>query len=145
MYTYYKAIDENMLLDIHKYEENQLSKFKHEFDRRCTGISKLYGWHYVACIHRWIDVENKWGSNPLDGYTATLQIDFIDNNGKIVEIDESICSFFENITYISFNPLRRKYRVFQNEQLEDIRLEIIRFIYNLKTGDGTLSRESETW
>ena len=57
-----------------------------------------------------------------------LQVDFADSNGNLIEIDETICSFFENITFISFIPLLRKYRVFQNEILRDIRKEIEHFV-----------------
>ena len=137
MYESHYEIDAHMLADIQEYEDEQLSKFKNEFDCLCLGICKLYNWNYTACVHRWIDAADKWQNRHLDGYTATLQIDFTDNNGNLVEIDENICSFFENITFISFNPIRQKYRVFQNEELEDIRTEIKQFIR--KTGDGSLS------
>ena len=147
MYKNYYEIDEHVLADIHKYEDQQLSKFKSEFDYLCLSISKLYNWNYTVCIHRWIDTADKWRNKELDGYTATLQIDFTDNNGNLIEIDEYICSFFENITFISFNPIRQRYRVFQNEKLEGIRTEIRRFIRNIevllkrqtKTGDGSMS------
>lgn len=128
MYTTYREIDEYVLADIQKYEELQLSKFKSEFDSLCLSISKLHDWNYTACVHRWIDTADKRGDYPLDGYTATLQIDFTDNIGNMVEIDESVCSFFENITYITFSSIHQRYRVFQNEQLETIRTEIKQFI-----------------
>ena len=128
MYTNYQEIDEYVLADIHKHEELQLSKFKNEFDSLCLSISKQYGWNYTACVHRWIDTVDKWGDYPLDGYTATLQIDFTDSIGNMIEIDESICSFFENITHITFNPINQMYRVFQNKQLETIRAEIKQFV-----------------
>lgn len=140
MYHYYYEIDEGMLTDIQKYEEQQLSKFKRQFDCLCLSISKLYGWNYIIDVHRWIDTTDKRSNKLLDGYTATLQIDFTDTYGNMIEIDENICSFFENITFISFISIRQKYRVFQNEKLEDIRAEIRQFIRNIekiqKTGDG---------
>lgn len=132
MYSYYYEIDESVLADIEEYEDHQLSKFQSEFDYLCLSISNLYGWNYTARVHRWIDTADKWRNKQFDGYTATLQIDFTDINGNLIEIDEYICSFFENITFISFNPIRQKYRVFQNETLEDIRAEIGRFIRNLE-------------
>ena len=131
MYKNYHEIGEHVLAGIQKYEDQQLSKFKSEFDYLCISISNLYGWNYTASVHRWIDTTLKWHSKQFDGYTATLQIDFTDTNGNLIEIDEYICSFFENITFISFNPIRQKYRVFQNEKLEDIRAEIKRFVQNL--------------
>jgi len=134
MYTNYQEIDKYVFADIQRYEENQLSKFKSEFDNLFLSISKLYNWNYTVCVHRWIDTADKWRNKQLDGYTATLQIDFTDTNGSLIEIDEYICSFFENITFISFNPICQKYRVFQNEVLGDIRKEIERFFQ--KTGDG---------
>lgn len=132
MYKSYYEIDESVLADIHKFEEQQLSKFKSEFDCLFKSISKLYNWNYTVCVYRWIDTVAKWKNKQFDGYTATLEINFTDPNDNIIEIDESICSFFENITFISFNSIRRKYRVFQNEKLENIRAEIRRFILSLQ-------------
>ena len=124
MYRYYYKIDESVLADIQEYENQQLSKFQSEFDYLCVSISILYGWNYGVSIRRWIDTTVKWHSKQFDGYTATIQADFTDSNGNLIEIDENICSFFENITFISFNPILQKYRVFQNEELGDIRKEI---------------------
>ena len=131
MYKKYYEIDEHVLAGIHKYEDQQLLKFKSEFDGLFSSISRLYNWNYTVCIHRWIDTVGKYRNKQFDGYTATLQIEFTDTNGSLIEIDEDICSFFENITYISFNPILRKYRVFQNEMLVDIRKEIERFVQSL--------------
>jgi len=131
MYKNYYKIDEHVLEGIHKYEDQQLSKFKSEFDDLCLSISRLYNWNYTVCVHRWIDTADKYRNKQFDGYTATLQIEFTDTNGSLIEIDEHICSFFENITFISFNPFLQKYRVFQNEALGDIRKDIERFVQNL--------------
>lgn len=117
-----------MLAVVYEYEEQQLLRFKSEFDSLCLSISKLHGWNCVICIHRWTDIADKCVDKPLDGYTATLQIDFIDNNGNVVELDEKICSFFENITFIAFDPIKQKYRVFQNEELANIRTAMKQFI-----------------
>ena len=132
MYTYFNAIDERVLSVIYEYEEQQLLRFKSEFDSLCLSISKLHGWNYSVCIHRWTDTADKWVYRPIDGYTATLQIDFTDNNGNVIELDESVCSFFENITFIAFDSIKQKYRVFQNEELVDIRIAIKQFIYSLE-------------
>lgn len=131
MYKNYYEIDEHVLADIHKYEDQQLSKFKSEFDGLCLSISRLYNWNYAVYVDRWIDTADKYRNKQLDGYTATLQVEFTDTNGSLIEIDECICSFFENITFISFNPILRKYRVFQNEMLVDIRKEIEHFVQSL--------------
>lgn len=132
MFHYYREIDEEMFTDIQKYEEQQFSKFRKDFDGLCSGISELYGWNYSVDLQRWMDPVCKRRNKPLDGYTATLQIDFTDSGGKLIEIDENVATFFENITYISYIPIRRKYRVFQNELLEDIRAEIMEFIHGLE-------------
>lgn len=124
MYKYYRQIDEQALLDIQKYENHQFSRFKEEIDAQCLSISKKLNCNYTVCLHRWVDSTFKWKRKQLDGYTAMVQIDFKDTNGDIIVIDESGCSFFENLTFISFNPLSRKYRVFQNEKLSDIREEV---------------------
>ena len=128
MYRFYYEIDEHLLASIQKYENQQLSKFQREFDCLCLSISNLYGWNYSISVHRWIDATDKWHSKQFDGYTATLQVDFTDSNGNLIEIDEDISSFFENLTFISFNPILQKYRVFQNEVLGNIRKEIEHFV-----------------
>ncbi len=120
MYHYYCEMDESILADIQRYEDQQLAKFQREFGPLCLSASNSHGWNYTVSIHRWFDITDKLRSSPFDGYTATLQVDFADSNGNLIEIDETICSFFENITFISFMPLLRKYRVFQNEILRDI-------------------------
>lgn len=130
MYKSYSEIDEQLLADIYKYEEKQLLEFKSEFDCLLLSICKWRDWEYKVCIHRWVDTTDKWPNKQYDGYTATLQLDFTDTKGNLIEIDENICSFFENITFISFNPIRQKYRVFQNKELSDIRSSIKQFIYD---------------
>lgn len=131
MYHYYCEMAESILADIQRYENQQLAKFQREFGSLCLSVSNSHGWNYTVSIHRWIDTTDKLRSSPFDGYTATLQIDFADSNGNLIEIDEAICSFFENITFISFIPLLREYRVFQNEVLGDIRKEIKFFAQSL--------------
>ena len=131
MYHYYCEMDESILADIPRYENQQLAKFQREFGSLCLSVSNSHGWNYTVSIHRWIDTTDKLRSSPFDGYTATLQVDFADSNGNLIEIDEAICSFFENITFISFIPLLREYRVFQNEVLGDIRKEIKFFAQSL--------------
>lgn len=124
MYHYYSEIDASVLAGIQEYENQQLSKFRREFDRLWLSISHLHGWNYTADVHRWIDTADTRRGRQLDGYTATLQVDFTDPGGNLIEIDENVYSFFENITFISFDPLLQKYRVFQNEVLGDVRREI---------------------
>ena len=131
MYHYYCEMVESILADIQRYENQQLAKFQREFGSLCLSVSNSHGWNYTVSIHRWIDTTDKLRSSPFDGYTATLQVDFADSNGNLIEIDEAICSFFENITFISFIPLLREYRVFQNEVLGDIRKEIKFFAQSL--------------
>ena len=128
MYRYYHEIDESVFAGIQEYENRQLSKFQGEFDRLCLSISDLYGWNYTVGVQRWIDATNKWKSKQFDGYTATLQVDFMDSEGKPIEVDENVCSFFENITFISYHPILQKYKVFQNDALGSIRKEIERFV-----------------
>lgn len=127
MYSFYRKIDEYALACVQEYEEFQLSKFKNEFDDVCLEISNLHGWNYTACVYRWIDKAYRLGNHPFDGYTATLQVDFTDGAGNVIEIDEYVCSFFENITHIAFHPSSRKYKVFQNEHLDLIRTDIQKF------------------
>ena len=136
MYRYYSEIDASVLAGIQEYENQQLSKFRREFDRLCLSISHLHGWNYTAGVHRWIDTADTWRGRQFDGYTATLQVDFTDPGGNLIEIDENICSFFENITFISFDPILRKYRVFQNEMLGDLRREIEGFVQGIMKSKG---------
>jgi hypothetical protein len=93
---------------------------------------------YTIFIDRWIDKSHPWKSKPFDGYTATLQIDFIDASGKVVEFDENTCSFFENITFVSFNPILKRYKIFQNKKLESIRAEVERCVRDLKKRNAAI-------
>ena len=136
MYRYYSEIDASVLAGIQEYENQQLSKFRREFDRLCLSISRLHGWNYTAGVHRWIDTADTWRGRQLDGYTATLQVDFTGPDGNLIEIDENVCSFFENITFISFDPILRKYRVFQNEVLGEIQREIDGFVQGIMKNKG---------
>lgn len=130
MYTRLREIDSYVLADIQKYEEMQLAAFRHDMESLCSQISKLNNWRYTICVHRWIDGTEK--RKKLDGYTATLQVDFMNAADSVIQVDEDICSFFENITYISYNQLRQKYLVFQNEKLVNIRTEIRQLIQTLE-------------
>lgn len=132
MYTFLKRIDQCTLANIYKHEEQQLMRFRSEFDNLFESVSKLHGWIYTVNLVRWIDTTYKWGGRPLDGYTATLQVDFTDNNNELIEIDESVCSFYENLTYIMFDHIRRKYRVCLNYEVVDLRAEVNQFIYSLE-------------
>ena len=58
-------------------------------------------------------------------------MNFEDSNGNLIQVDENICSFFENITFISFNQILQRYRVFQNEVLGEIRKEIEHFVQSI--------------
>lgn len=131
MYIKVKMINESVLAAIYEYEEQQLKIFRNKFDSLYLNILKSYGWNYRINIQRWIDDYFK-RYIQLDGYTAMLQIDFIDDNDKIIEVDENVCSFFETITYIRFYPIRRKYEIFQKEELVELPKDIKRFLYSLK-------------
>lgn len=128
MYTILDTIDEHAIDIIVKYEEQQFQNIKYEYEDICAIIAERNGWKYSICVHHWIDRVNRSAQKPMDGYTATLQIDFTDNFGKLIEIDEDICSFFENITFIQFDLIRQKYRVFQNEEMSIIRGEMNQFV-----------------
>ena len=131
MYCFYPEIDESVLANIYEFEEQQISKFRGEFAYKCLKLASAHGWKCTISIERWIDTVDKCHNKQYDGYTATLQIDFKDSNGIMIEIDENVCSFFENITYIVFDPIRRKYRTFQNEMLGQIRKELEQFFHSL--------------
>ena len=128
MFSYYKDIDENTLALIYEYEEQQERRFKKEVDSLYLNILKRNECNYIISLQRGIESVGRIENKTFDGYTAMLQIDFIDKEGNVIELDESICSFFETITYISFNILKRRYKIFQNEDLLEIRAEIKKFI-----------------
>lgn len=132
MFTIHKVLNDDDLKSIYQYEEEQLHKFKNEFDNVATSVARLRGWSYNIRLYRWTDYVSKLNDKTYDGYTATLQIDFTDHNNCVVEFDENVCSFFENITYISFNPIRKVYRVYQNEGVEEIRTDVSKFIRSLE-------------
>ena len=128
MKTYYKKIDDCALSDIYEFEEEQLSKFKDEFDEVCSVISKAHGWNYRAYISRYVDKTHRMTRKPFDGYTAILQADFTDGDGELVELEnEDVLNFFGYITIISFDIFKRKFEVSQ-ERPTELRSEIRRFV-----------------
>lgn len=135
MYSNYKRIDLEVAEAITAYEESQFEKFKKrisELDMRSIYARR---WNFKIKVYRWYDNYGKraFKRKEYDGYTAMLQIDFMeDDSGRIVEIDESVCSFFENITYISFDSIRRKYTVFQNDSMEALWREVSEFVLGLE-------------
>jgi len=133
MYRRYYEIDESVLADIQEYENQQLQKFRSEFDGLCLSVCNSQGWNYNVFIQRWIDKNFRctWHRKKYDGYSAMLQVDITDSNGDLIEIDEDVFSFFEYITTISFNLFTRKYSVFQNQDLREIRKEIEHFVQRL--------------
>lgn len=133
MQTYYKNIDRSALLAIYKFEWEQLSNFKNEFDGACFDISKAHGWNYNVYISRKMDKACRLTRKPFDGYTSALQVDFTDNDGNLIELEnEDVLNFFENITVISFDIFKRKFKVSQ-EELTEIKKEIKEFIYKSAT------------
>lgn len=128
MNTYYRNIDGCVLSTIYEFEEEQLSKFKNEFDGVCSYISKTHGWHYRSYITRWIDKTYRLTRKPFDGYTAILQVDFMDDYGELIELNnEDVLNFFGYITNISFDIFKWKFEVFQ-EELTELRSEMHKFV-----------------
>lgn len=131
MFTYYKSLDKNRMRVFYEYEMQQLENFKKKFERLYSNVLKSYGWNYLIHVYRWIDTKDKLSNRQYDGYTATLQIDFIDHNNSVIELDESFCSCFENITYISFDLISRRYSVFQNEEFGELWLGVKKIVNKL--------------
>ena len=132
MVNYYKKIDSTDLCKIYEYEMKQLNVFKEILESEYGNILRQFKIHCAVHISRWTDTTSKIPYRNYDGYTSMLQIDFLDCNGSIIELDENVFSFFENITYISYNLLRRKYRIYQTDALQELWEEVKRAIRMLE-------------
>lgn len=80
--------------------------------------------HTEIHLCRWIDEAIRWHRKEYDGYTALIQVDFLDDENSVIEIDEFVCSVFLVISYIAYFPLKRKYRVSQSDNLDELWDEI---------------------
>ena len=133
MYTYYRDINENVKMDIVKWENKRLKMLEEEYNLMFERITHKYNWFYSAKIVRWNNSDQK--RLLCDGYMSMIQIDFFDAQGDPVEVDESVFDFFEIAIHISYRPLRRKYRVFRNEEFFELRQEIDKLIRPLVYGE----------
>ncbi|MBR0541460.1 MAG: hypothetical protein IJK26_04555 [Clostridia bacterium] len=127
MYAYVKDVDNHLMKSITEFEETQLVYIKEYLIDICPKLitSNCF---YDASIVRWIDKKNRCKNKTFDGYTAMIQIDFYDEKKNLIIVDETICSIFDNILYIAFIPIARKYRIFKNEDLNDLKNEIVKTI-----------------
>ena len=123
-----KTIDKSVLTAIYEFEEYQLNRLKKEIGGLIAETLKLRQLNCIISIYRWTDSNARSSLKPYDGYSSIIQIDFRDVDGKVIEFDESICSYFEHITFIQFMPIRRKYRIFQNERFDNLQEDIKKFI-----------------
>ena len=120
MINYYKKITADILDIIHKQEVQQFSETEKIFQTKYADFLERHGIHYVIYVTRWIDDYCRCCNKQYDGYTAMLQIDLLDCNNSVIEVDENVCNFFEEITVIRYFPLRRKYRIYQATQLYEL-------------------------
>ena len=124
MITYSKIMDINYIHAIQEHENNIYYAFQDSFKVLYSNILLKYDIHYNITLHRWTDTYVKWPKKKYDGYNTLLEIDFLNNKNSIIELDENICSFFKNITTIYYMPFRRKYRIYQTNNLTALWEEI---------------------
>lgn len=127
MYTRFKTIDESVLANLYKYEEQQVKRFEKEFNKLYSHILKQYGWNYKISIERNIDNEDKWIHK--ERYNAMMFFAIVDSNGKTVGNIKNYGFFSEMITSIKFDLIRQKYRVVKNKEFMDIEKEVEKFLY----------------
>lgn len=132
MIYYYKNIEATDLHKIYEYEKKQYNLFKEKLELVYGNILKQFGIHCEIHIRRWTDNITNIPYKYYDGYTAMLQIDFFDCNNSIIELDENVFSFFEDITYISYNLFKRKYKIYQANELQELWSEVVFAIKLLK-------------
>lgn len=135
MVNYYKKIDTTDLCKIYEYEMKQFHIFKEKLESEYGNILKQFKIHCTVHISRWTDAIGKMPFIHYDGYTSMLQIDFLNCNNSIIELDENVFSFFENITYISYNLLRRRYKIYQTDELQELWVEVKRAIRILEANN----------
>ena len=108
-----------------------LNTFEKEFLNTYSKLLLNHNIHSEIHLHRWIDTTSRWFQKENDGYSAMIQVDLLDEDNSIIEVDESVCSFFLDITYIAYFPIKRKYRVFQADDLGELWDEIRHIMHML--------------
>lgn len=136
MVTYYKIINNNTLNELHMCENALLDNFKKSFLNIYSECLLKHKIHSEIRLYRWTDSASRWLKKENDGYSAMIQFDLLNSDNSIIELDESVCSCFSTITYVAFSPIKRKYRVYQADDLGELWDEIKHLIHVLN-GNGT--------
>lgn len=131
MIIFYKTINNSTLDELHMRENVLLNNFKKEFLSTYSEFLLKHKIHSEIRLYRWTDTASRWLRKENDGYSAMIQVDLLNSDKSIIELDESACSCFLTITYVAFSPIRRKYRVFQADDLGELWDEIRHLIHML--------------
>lgn len=131
MIVFYRTINNSTLDKLHMFENVLLDNFKKEFLNTYSEFLLKHKIHSEIRLYRWTDTASRWLRKKNDGYSAMIQVDLLNDDNSIIELDESVCSCFSTITYVAFSPIRRKYRVFQADDLGELWDEIRHLIHML--------------
>lgn len=134
MTIFYSKINNSTLEELHMRENVLLNNFKNEF---LSTYSEFLLKHKIHCeirLYRWIDTDSRWLRKENDGYSAMIQVDLLNNDNSMLVLDESVCSCFFIITYVAYFPLKRKYRVFQADDLDELWDETKHLIHMINGG-----------
>ena len=126
MIHYCNKIDADDLQKIYEYEMMQFDYIKRKFETEYADTLEQLGVRWTIYVSRWTDNTTKLKllHQNHDGYNAMLCIDLFDHKNSIIEIDENIFSFFEEITCIYYFLIRRKYRIYQADELNELWTEV---------------------
>jgi len=132
MYIVCKEIDDPILSMLYEHEERQLAEFKDKFNRLYFSLLDLYSLSAHIYMDRWKDDTYSLQNKAWDGYTVTIQVEIVNREGRIIEVDENVGTFFENIIFISYEPFKHRYKIFKNEKLNEIYADAETFFNNLE-------------
>lgn len=137
MISFYRTKNNSTLDELHMCENVLLENFKKEFLSTYSEFLLEHKIHSEIRLYRWTDTATRWLRKENDGYSAMIQVDLLNDDNSKVELDESVCSCFLIITYVAFYPIRRRYRVFQADDLGELWDEI-RHLIHMLNGSSTL-------
>ena len=127
-----KEIDDSILSTLYEQEERKLAEFEDKFNSLYLSILDSYSLSAHIYMVRWKDDIYSLQNRAWEGYTVTIQVDIVNREGEIIEVDENVGNFFENIIFISYEPFKHRYKIFINEKLKEIYADTECFINNLE-------------
>ncbi len=136
MPIFYEYLDEHLMSGMYKYQYEQLDEFKARLEKVCSKKQKYCS--YRINIH-YCDEPN---INPTNKeyvvYYSDLKIDFTNRDETVIKLNGEPCSFSKILISITYNPLNQKYKVFINDDFDDLWINVKECITKLNAAKKTI-------